>query len=34
MVFALVGDRIAGITGFPRRPDLFERHGLPAVLDG
>lgn len=39
MVFAIEGDRIHGITGFPRQPDLFERAGLPtrltlAVLEG
>jgi RNA polymerase sigma-70 factor, ECF subfamily len=28
MVFALQGDRIAGITGFPRDVDLFARFGL------
>jgi RNA polymerase sigma-70 factor, ECF subfamily len=33
MVFAIAGDRIAGITGFAERPDLFERLGLPEVLD-
>jgi RNA polymerase sigma-70 factor (ECF subfamily) len=32
MVFAVDGERIAGITGFPRRPDLFERLGLPTAL--
>jgi RNA polymerase sigma-70 factor (ECF subfamily) len=32
MVFSLEGDRIAGITGFPRRPDLFLRLGLPTTL--
>lgn len=32
MVFAIRGDRIAGITGFPRRPDLFARLGLPTEL--
>ena len=32
MVFAITGDRIAGITGFPYRAELFERHGLPAEL--
>jgi RNA polymerase sigma-70 factor (ECF subfamily) len=32
MVFAVRGDRIAGITGFPRRPDLFTRLGLPTEL--
>jgi RNA polymerase sigma-70 factor, ECF subfamily len=34
MVFAVEGERIASITGFPRRPDLFERLGLPVVLSG
>jgi RNA polymerase sigma-70 factor, ECF subfamily len=35
MVFAIEGDRIGGIVGFPhvRRPDLFARLGLPAELD-
>ena len=33
MVFAMDGDRINGITGFPRQPDLFTRLGLPAELD-
>ena len=33
MVFAIDGDTIAGITGFPRRPDLFARLGLPVRLD-
>ena len=28
MVFAIQGDRIAGITGFPRAPCLFGRFGL------
>jgi RNA polymerase sigma-70 factor (ECF subfamily) len=34
MVFAIEGDRIAGIVGFPdvHRPDLFERLGLPREL--
>jgi RNA polymerase sigma-70 factor (ECF subfamily) len=34
MVFAVQGDRIAGIVGFPdvRRPSLFERLGLPNRL--
>jgi len=32
MVFALDGDRIAGITGFPRQPALFTRLGLPTEL--
>jgi RNA polymerase sigma-70 factor (ECF subfamily) len=34
MVFALDADRIAGITGFPRRPDLFERLGVPVEVVG
>ena len=33
MVFAIDGDRITGITGFPRRPDLFTRLGLATELD-
>lgn len=32
MVFAIQGDRIHTITGFPRRPDLFLRLGLPVRL--
>jgi hypothetical protein len=32
MVFALDGDRITGITGFPRRVDLFTRLGLAANI--
>ena len=32
MVFAIDGTRIAGITGFPQRPDLFRRLGLPVAL--
>ncbi len=32
MVFVIRGDRIAGITGLPRRPDLFARLGLPPEL--
>ena len=32
MVFAIEGTRIAGITGFPQRPDLFLRLGLPVAL--
>jgi RNA polymerase sigma-70 factor (ECF subfamily) len=32
MVVAIAGDRISGITGFPRDATLFERFGLPAVL--
>jgi RNA polymerase sigma-70 factor, ECF subfamily len=34
MVFAVRGERIAGITGFPQRPDIFERLGLPASFAG
>ena len=34
MVFALRGDAIAGITGFPRQPALFARLGLPPALRG
>jgi RNA polymerase sigma-70 factor (ECF subfamily) len=34
MVFAIENDRIAGITGFPQRPDLFERVGLPVEIVG
>jgi RNA polymerase sigma-70 factor, ECF subfamily len=32
MVLALDGERIAGITGFPRDASLFERFGLPVAL--
>jgi RNA polymerase sigma-70 factor (ECF subfamily) len=32
MVFALDGERIAGITGFPRQLELFGRLGLPAEI--
>jgi RNA polymerase sigma-70 factor (ECF subfamily) len=32
MVFAIAGDKIVGITGFPERPDLFERLGLPVEI--
>jgi len=34
MVFAIDGELIAGIVGFPdvHRPDLFDRLGLPAEL--
>jgi RNA polymerase sigma-70 factor (ECF subfamily) len=32
MVFAIGGDKIVGITGFPRRPELFARLGLPTRL--
>lgn len=33
MVFAIRGDRIAGITGFPREPLIFERLGLRQTHD-
>jgi RNA polymerase sigma-70 factor, ECF subfamily len=33
MVFALEGETIAGITGFPWQPELFARLGLPVELD-
>ena len=32
MVFALEGERIAGIVGFPQQPALFARLGLPTEL--
>jgi RNA polymerase sigma-70 factor, ECF subfamily len=32
MVFAIDGERIAGIIGFPRRLELFNRLGLPAEI--
>jgi RNA polymerase sigma-70 factor (ECF subfamily) len=32
MVFAIHGDRIVGITGFPQQPGLFARLGLPTEL--
>jgi RNA polymerase sigma-70 factor (ECF subfamily) len=32
MVFAIRGQRIAGITGFPRQPELFDQFGLPLTL--
>jgi hypothetical protein len=32
MVFAIDGERIAGITGFPRQLELFGRFGLPADI--
>ena len=32
MVFAIRGERIDGITGFPRQPELFTRLGLPTQL--
>jgi RNA polymerase sigma-70 factor (ECF subfamily) len=34
MVFAIEGERIAGITGFPRQLELFARLGLQAVITG
>jgi RNA polymerase sigma-70 factor, ECF subfamily len=34
IVFAINGDSIVGITGFPDRPELFERLGLPVELTG
>jgi hypothetical protein len=34
MVVAIDGDSIVGITGFPRRPELFERLGFPVALTG
>jgi RNA polymerase sigma-70 factor (ECF subfamily) len=33
MVFAIIGERIVGITGFPERPELFTRLGLSTELD-
>jgi RNA polymerase sigma-70 factor (ECF subfamily) len=33
MVFAIDGDLISGITGFPQQPELFRRLGLPTELD-
>jgi RNA polymerase sigma-70 factor (ECF subfamily) len=32
MVFAIEGERITGITGFPRQPDVFTRLGLPTRI--
>ena len=32
MVFALRGDKIVGITGFPQDPEPFEQLGAPLVL--
>lgn len=32
MVFAIQADRISGIVGFPRQPELFTRLGLPTML--
>jgi hypothetical protein len=34
MVFAVEGETIVGITGFPDRPELFARLGLPVRLNG
>jgi RNA polymerase sigma-70 factor (ECF subfamily) len=34
MVFAIEGERIAGITGFPQQLELFHRLGLPVALAG
>jgi RNA polymerase sigma-70 factor, ECF subfamily len=34
MVFAVDGETIVGITGFPDRPELFARLGLPVQLSG
>jgi RNA polymerase sigma-70 factor (ECF subfamily) len=34
MVFAIRGERVTGITGFARQPDLFTRLGLPLELGG
>lgn len=33
MAFAVAGERIAGIVGFPYRPHFFERLGFPIELD-
>jgi RNA polymerase sigma-70 factor (ECF subfamily) len=33
MVFAVQADRISGITGFRRQPDLYTRLGLPTELE-
>ena len=32
MVLSIVGDRLAAITGFPQRADLYPRIGLPTTL--
>ena len=32
MVFAIAGERITGIAGFPRQPELFTRLGLATEL--
>jgi RNA polymerase sigma-70 factor (ECF subfamily) len=34
MVLALDGPHVAAVVGFPRRPDLFARLGLPPSIDG
>jgi RNA polymerase sigma-70 factor (ECF subfamily) len=34
MIFAINNDKISGITGFPRAPELFTRLGLPTSLQG
>lgn len=33
MLLSIVGSQIAAIVGFPRRPDLFARLGLPPTVD-
>jgi hypothetical protein len=32
MIFAMAGDRIGGITGFPRDVRLFTHLGLPGAV--
>jgi len=32
VVLSVEAERITGIVGFPERPDLFERCGLPAAI--
>jgi hypothetical protein len=32
MIFAIEGEKITGIAGFPSRPELFDRLGLPAEI--
>jgi hypothetical protein len=32
MIFAIAGNRIAGITGFPRDASLFTHLGLPGTV--
>jgi len=34
MVFAIAGDKIVGITGFPHQAEIFERLGLPVAITG